>query len=71
MKLTKKQKDRIFIIAMLAVPTIHFIVFWVIVNFGSFRLAFIDQYTEEFSLENFAPEAYRRSVLPGSSIRPV
>lgn len=39
---------------MLAVPTIHFIVFWVIVNFGSFRLAFIDQYTEEFSLENFA-----------------
>ena len=54
MKLTKKQKDRIFIIAMLAVPTIQFIVFWLLVNFGSFRLAFIDQYTEEFSLENFS-----------------
>lgn len=38
---------------MLAVPTIHFIVFWCIANFGSFRLAFIDQYTEEFSFDNF------------------
>lgn len=38
---------------MLAVPTIHFIVFWCIANFGSFRLAFIDQYTEEFTFDNF------------------
>ena len=51
--LSKKNKDRIFIIAMLIIPIAHFLVFWLYLNGASIGLAFKDQYTEEFTMENF------------------
>lgn len=51
--MTKQQKDRIFIICMLAIPIAHFLVFWLYLNGASIALAFKDQYTEEFTMENF------------------
>lgn len=43
----------IFIVAMLAIPTIQWCIFWLYVNVNSFRLAFIDSITNTFSLTNF------------------
>lgn len=43
----------IFIVAMLAIPTIQWCIFWLYVNVNSFRLAFIDSITGAFSLANF------------------
>lgn len=51
--MSKKTKDRIFIIGMLAIPIAHFLVFWLYLNGASIGLAFQDQYTEEFTMENF------------------
>ena len=55
--LTKKQKDYGFVAVMLLIPTIHFIIFWGIVNFNSIALAFqrLDITTGEyyFTWDNF------------------
>lgn len=51
--LSKKNKDRIFIVAMLIIPVAHFLVFWLYLNSASIALAFKDKYTEEFTMENF------------------
>lgn len=52
-KLSKKTKDRIFIIEMLFVPILHFIVFWVYVKTSSILLAFQDEWTGELTLRHF------------------
>lgn len=54
--LTKKTKDRCFIIGMLAIPVLEFLVFYVYVNFNSFFLAFqvpLEGGAFEWSLLNF------------------
>ena len=38
--LSKRARKNIFILGMLLIPIIHFIIFWVAVNFNSFLLAF-------------------------------
>ena len=38
--LNRKTKKRLFIIAMLAIPVIHFFVFWLWVNIDSILLVF-------------------------------
>jgi len=56
-RMTKKTKDYIFVALMLLIPVIHFIIFWVIVNFNSILLAFqrLDVETGElyFTTKNF------------------
>lgn len=56
--LSKKQKDYGFVAVMLLIPIVHFIVFWVIVNFNSIALAFqrFDVTTGKhyFTLDNFS-----------------
>ena len=46
-------KKYLYIYCMLAVPIVHFLVFYVYVNFDSFMLAFIDQHTGLWSFDNF------------------
>ncbi len=53
MTMSKKVKDSIFIVLMLAVPIAHFLIFWVYLNASSFTLAFTDEFTEEFTLDYF------------------
>ena len=53
MKLSAKNKDRIFIFCMLFLPVVHFLVFWVYVNIGSIALAFKDANSGEFSFIQF------------------
>ena len=54
---TKKAKDNAFIALMLLIPVIHFIIFWLGVNFNSILLAFqrLDRTTGEkyLTLKNF------------------
>lgn len=38
--LNKKAKDNLFVLIMLFIPVVHFIIFWVIVNFNSILLSF-------------------------------
>lgn len=57
-KLTnKKKKDYLFVAVMLAIPIIHFIIFWGVVNFNSILLAFqrLDRTTGEMyiTFKNF------------------
>ena len=56
-KMTKKTKDYIFVSLMLLIPVVHFIIFWIIVNFNSILLAFqrLDVVTGElfFTPKNF------------------
>ena len=49
---SKKRNELIFLIAILTVPTISWLVFWLYVNLSSFMLAFQTQ-TGEWSLFNF------------------
>ena len=51
--LKKKTKDRIFIIEMLALPVLHFLVFWLFVNISSISLAFQDEWTGVFTFRHF------------------
>lgn len=48
-----KIKKRIFICLMLAYPVLHFLIFWLYVNFNSILLAFKDINTQEYTLYNF------------------
>lgn len=51
---TKQQlKKHLFVYAMLSVAIVHFAFFYVYVNLDSFLLAFKDQTTNKWSLENF------------------
>lgn len=50
---SSKRGELIFLIAILAVPTIHWLVFWLYVNMSSFTLAFQTQ-MGEWSLINFS-----------------
>ena len=54
MKLSKKNKDRIFIFLMLLLPLTHFAVFWIYQNYSSILLAFQDEFTMEWTLDNFS-----------------
>ena len=40
MKINNKVKEKIFIVGMLAIPVLHFLVFWIYVNFNSIIMAF-------------------------------
>ncbi len=51
--LTKKVKDNIFVFLLVLLPIIHFLVFWLYLNYSSIALAFQDEYTGEFTLGNF------------------
>lgn len=51
--MTRKTKQTIFIICMLAFPIAHFCVFWVWKNYSSIMLAFRNQYTDELGFDNF------------------
>lgn len=51
--ISKKNKDRIFIFLMLLLPLTHFAVFWVYLNSSSILLAFQDEYTMGWTLDNF------------------
>lgn len=46
-------KKHIFVYSMLAISIINFLIFYVYVNLDSFLLAFQDQATGDFSLDNF------------------
>ncbi len=50
---TKKRKDQAFILSLLALPIIGFVVFWVYVNISSLTLAFQNEFTGEFTFEQF------------------
>lgn len=47
------KKRLIFIISCLAIPTVHWLVFWLYVNIQSIMLAFQDMRTNEFTFEHF------------------
>lgn len=47
------KKRLIFIISCLAIPTVHWFVFWLYVNIQSIMLAFQDMRTLEFTFEHF------------------
>lgn len=58
----------IFIVAMLAIPTIQWCIFWLYVNVNSFRLAFMDTLTNTFSLTNFERLYYDMTTPYGESV---
>lgn len=49
----KKRSQTIFLICMLALPFIHWLVFWLYVNSSSIIMAFQDSRTGAFTFENF------------------
>ena len=51
---TKRVRDYIFVYGLLVIPILHFLVFWLYLNFSSILLAFQHEFTGEFTLENFA-----------------
>lgn len=51
--LTKKQKDILFVVSLLAFPIIQWLVFWLYLNSSSILMAFKDPITEEFTFYNF------------------
>ena len=65
----KKKKDYLFCFIMLLIPTIHFIIFWVIVNFNSIALSFqrmdINTGRTYFTFDNFKSiiELFKTSEL--------
>ena len=50
--LNRKTKKRLFVIAMLAIPVIHFFVFWLWVNIDSILLVFQNNVGDWIGLEN-------------------
>lgn len=48
----RKRQELIFLVALLAVPTVHWFIFWLYVNMSSFTLAFKTQ-AGAWSLSNF------------------
>lgn len=71
--MTKKTKDNIFVFCMLAIPMLHFLIFWLYVNFDSILMAFqvpLDGGKYRWSLDNFT-QMFREfkvsdSVLPNA-----
>lgn len=56
MTLKRNTKKNLFVIGMLFIPVVHFIIFWVVVNFNSFVIAFqrVDSTGElYYTLQNF------------------
>ena len=47
------KKTIFFIVALLAIPVIHWIIFWLFINFQSIILAFQDPLTGKFTFDNF------------------
>lgn len=48
-----KRRTTLFIVALLALPVINWLVFWLYINFNSILLAFQDFRTDAFTLDNF------------------
>ncbi len=66
--LLDKTKSRIiFIILTLSIPLIHFIIFWLYVNFDGILLAFKDARTEEWTFGNFTM-VWELLTAPGGEI---
>ncbi len=61
----KKLKQNLFLIAVFAIPTIHFLVFWLYTNINSILLAFQNRSGEFVGLENF--EWYLKDIF---SVKP-
>lgn len=53
LKLSKKQKDCIFVWSLLILPIVQWLIFWLYLNASSITLAFRDSVTDEFTLYNF------------------
>lgn len=51
--MTKKKSDMLFVFFMLLFPILHFLVFWVYVNFDSIALAFEHEVTGQWGFSNF------------------
>ena len=71
-RLSKKNKDRIFIACMLIVPITHFAIFWIYQNYSSIALAFKDEFTDEFTLFNFSrffKQLAREWNMPNGTLR--
>lgn len=52
-KTLKKDGSLIFIIVLLAIPVVHWIIFWLYVNMQTIFLAFMDSRTGAFTFNNF------------------
>lgn len=61
-----QQKALPFIWGGLAIPIISWLIFWLFVNVYSFRLAFLDRRTEQFTLQNFADTFYSMTHSTGN-----
>lgn len=48
-----KRNQTIFIVAMLAIPVVHWLVFWLYINLQTIALAFQDVRTSKFTFDNF------------------
>ena len=62
-----KRKEIFFLVAMLAVPVVNWVVFWLIVNFSTIVLAFQDARTDEFTFNNFVT-FWENLTMPGGEI---
>ena len=58
---------KVFIVAMLAIPVLHWLVFWLYVNFSSFILAFQTPRTYEWTWSNFE-QFWFELTAPGGAI---
>ncbi|MDR1093097.1 MAG: hypothetical protein LBL66_03015 [Clostridiales bacterium] len=69
--LKRKTKNNIFVICLLVVPTAHFLVFWLYVNFSSLLLGFRNSATGAFSLEHFTRffDAVKQDFAEGGGVK--
>ena len=63
-KSKKIDKELLFCIAMLAIPLVQFIIFYVIVNFNSFLMAF---QKATFNYDYFVKSSVIREICPDLS----
>jgi len=62
-----RKKQTIFLIAMLAIPVINWLVFWLYININSIFLAFQKAADSSFSLENFV-QFFQSLTRPGNEM---
>lgn len=71
MRIRMREKNspgrKVFIVAMLAIPVLHWLVFWFYVNFSSFILAFQTPRTYEWTWSNFE-QFWFELTAPGGAI---
>lgn len=67
--MSKRQRDMVFIIMMLAPPIIQFIIFWIVPNFNSILMAFQHPDSSTFTMVNFQ-RFWREAQDPLGSVIP-